>query len=158
MRVVHFIKFCLKIKTLIVFSVPVAKDKHECIMSFDHIGTGKLNCIYTSQTCKKVPMFLVSWNGHSKCSSNMRYFRHIKKPRFCSNNMELYVFQSQRSKFVTKLLKNKQTKCLIGLSASNGVKNYSHNGEMAIGHTVCIIWIKYWVFEWLWGNIYLQWI
>ena len=42
--------------------------------------------------------------------------------------MELYVFRSQHSKFV----KDKQTKCLIGLSASAGAKNYSLNVEMAI--------------------------
>ena len=46
--------------------------------------------------------------------------------------MELYVYQSQRSKFVTKFVKDKQTKFLIGLSASAGAKNYSLNVEMAI--------------------------
>ena len=50
-----------------------------------------LSCV--AQTCKKFPMFLASWNGHSKCSSIVRYFRHIKKSSFCTNNMELYVFQ-----------------------------------------------------------------
>ena len=57
------------------------KDKNSINRIYANIFFLKPNSCFI-QTCKKVPMFLVSWNGHSKCSSKVRDFRDVKKNKF----------------------------------------------------------------------------